>query len=328
MPETVPKGATAVENRFSVKQIIDLILNKRYEDFAFRDGYAHILTRQAGEIIIEAPDGQIPNQTRATVIEVLNRLDQCRKKAYGWIGKFRGGPAFANGFRLCGICFGQFLHHDSSYTSDGFTMTFEPNASSPFRYTVKFFSNRHPIEVEEWTAPHDESQDAAEPAESCTQAQPAQITAQTLPPWDFTPHPEEEVVSFLKNGNLKAFRYCQGEYLIDCQNAGEICIEAPDGRIPDAAKSLIYDVLDHLDECAETAGEWLKHCITNENLGKFDCEYELGGFCFGRFRFGHDPALQIGGFSVWFAPTDGYPLAFTVKFTRNRQPFAIEQWIC
>ena len=317
-----------MDKRFSVKHIYNLLGNHNYEDFTFRNGYAHMLTRQAGEIIIEAPDNQIPGQTRAMIRDVLTHLDECKEKAYSWIAKFRGGPEFAKGFRLCGICFGHYLHHNSSYTTYGFTMTFQPNASSPYQYTVKFFSNRHPIEAEEWAALHDESSEfPSETAGSCTQAQPVKTEAQTVPPWDFTPHSEKEVISFLKDGKMKSFRYGDGEFLIDCHKAGELCIQAPDGRIPDETKRLIYDVLDHLDECIEKAQAWLEHCCTNEALRIFDCEYELGGFEFGRFPFGHDPVSLTNGFSVWFSSTDYYPLGFTVKFTRNRQPFAIEQWI-
>lgn len=58
---------------------------KTYDAFTFRDGCAYIVSQEAGEIIIEASGSLIAEERRKYVIDMLNNLHRCIRKAHLWL---------------------------------------------------------------------------------------------------------------------------------------------------------------------------------------------------------------------------------------------------
>ncbi len=147
---------TALEKTFSVKHIICLLGNRNFADFEFRNGCAYVYSREAGEIVIEAPDGQIPDILVGDVIKTLEHLDECIHKGHLWlkdakIDLERYPHALDKGFAVYGMYFGNCFWNDDLFPNGiGFTMTFTTVESYPLDFTVKFFSDRHPIALEVW----------------------------------------------------------------------------------------------------------------------------------------------------------------------------------
>ena len=146
-----------MEKPFSVKHIICLLGNRNYEDFDFRNGCAYVYSREAGEIVIEAPDGQIPDQTANQMLDVLNNLNDCTEKAHRLLKDVKidleAYPhALDKGFAVCGIYFGHFRWgHGNHPDENGFVMTFTTVEYYPLDFSVKFhYPDRHPFTLEAW----------------------------------------------------------------------------------------------------------------------------------------------------------------------------------
>ena len=140
---------------FSAKQIILFLETRNFENFYFNNGYAYILSHEAGEIFIEASDNDISNGTAKLVIDVLNNIDECINKAHRWLANIKSDEkmfphAFDKGFEICGMYFGKYSYgHDPSPTN-GFSISFSTVEYYPCNFTVKFHLNNHPFAVEEW----------------------------------------------------------------------------------------------------------------------------------------------------------------------------------
>ena len=141
---------------FSVKQIIDFLEKRNFENFNFNNGYAYILSHEADEIFIEAPDNDISDETAKLVIDVLNNLNECINEAHSWLSHLNLDDklfphALDKGFEVCGMYFGKYSYgHDPSPTN-GFSISFSTIEYYPCNFTVKFHpKNMHPFAVEEW----------------------------------------------------------------------------------------------------------------------------------------------------------------------------------
>ena len=143
---------------YSKKEIVSFLKNRNYENFDFCNGYAYIYSHEADEIIIEAPNGDIPNNTSECMIEVLNDLDECIRKAQERLERFdlKNDKIFPHaldkGFEVYGMYFGRLnFGHDPEPSGNGFYISLRTIEYYPCVFTVKFFRNdRHPVAVEEW----------------------------------------------------------------------------------------------------------------------------------------------------------------------------------
>ena len=112
-------------------------------------------SREAGEIVIEAPDGQIPDQTANQMLDVLNNLNDCTEKAHRLLKDVKIDldtypHALDKGFAVCGIYSGHFrrVHNPDE---NGFVMTFTTVEYYPLDFSVKFhYPDRHPFTLEAW----------------------------------------------------------------------------------------------------------------------------------------------------------------------------------
>ena len=97
-----------MERVFSVSEIISFLEKKTYDAFTFRDGCAYIVSQEAGEIIIEASSSLIAEERRKYVIDMLNNLHRCIRKAHLWLEHFYlkrdewYPDAPDKGFEVCG----------------------------------------------------------------------------------------------------------------------------------------------------------------------------------------------------------------------------------
>ncbi len=148
----------AVDKAFSVKHIICLLGNRNYADLEFRNGCAYVYSREAGEIVIEAPEGHIPDEAAKRAADVLEHLDACTEQAQSLLGDVKidleAYPhALDKGFRIYGIYFGHYSWGDSDdpVTEDGFVMTFTTAEYYPLDFTVKFhYRDMRPVSLEVW----------------------------------------------------------------------------------------------------------------------------------------------------------------------------------
>ena len=151
-------GVSFVPHVFSKNEIVSFLKKSDYESFDFRNGYAYIYSHEADEMIIEAPDGVIPEDTSECLIEVLNDLDQCIRKAQERIEHFglKNDKMFPHapdkGFEVYGMYFGKLTcGHDPEPVTNGFSISLRTVEYYPCVFTVKFFRNdRHSFAVEEW----------------------------------------------------------------------------------------------------------------------------------------------------------------------------------
>ena len=149
---------TALEKTFSVKHIICLLGNRNFADFEFRNGCAYVYSREAGELVIEAPDGHIPDGLAKRAVDVLDRLDEYTEKAQSLLGDVKIDletypHALDKGFRIYGIYFGHYSWGDSDdpVTEEGFAMTFTTVGFYPLDFTVKFhYRDMRPVTLEVW----------------------------------------------------------------------------------------------------------------------------------------------------------------------------------
>ena len=145
-------------NVFSVNEIISFLENRTFDAFRFQDGCASIDSHEAGEILIEAPDGIIAENRRKYVTDMLHHLDKCIKRAHLWLEHFylkrdQWYPdALDQGFAVCGMYFGTYTYgHDPEPVTNGFTLSFRTVAYFPCIFTVKFSGDDiQPFAVEEW----------------------------------------------------------------------------------------------------------------------------------------------------------------------------------
>ena len=140
-------------------EIISFLEKRNFEHFVFRNGCAYINSHEADEIIIEAPDNQIPDERIQYVIDVLYHFDECVRKAHGWLEHIslkndKWYPhALDQGFEVYGLFFGTFMYgHEPDPVTNGFTLSFQAAGEYfPCKFTVKFCRNdMHPFAVEEW----------------------------------------------------------------------------------------------------------------------------------------------------------------------------------
>ena len=73
---------------FSLSEIISLIKKKDYKAFEFYDGCAHINCLETEMFIVEAPDNEVPIEKLEYIADVVNDLDNCIRKALGWLEHF------------------------------------------------------------------------------------------------------------------------------------------------------------------------------------------------------------------------------------------------
>ncbi len=145
---------------FSLNEIISLIKKKDYKDFEFYDGCAHINCLETEMFILEAPDNEVPIEKLEYIADVVNDLDNCIRKALGWLEHFslkkdKWYPdALDKGFKVCCIYFGNYTYgHDPEPVTNGFALSFRTVEYFPCLFTVKFCrSDKHPFAVEEWLA--------------------------------------------------------------------------------------------------------------------------------------------------------------------------------
>lgn len=143
---------------YTLPKIIKFLEHREFEKFVISNHYAYIRCLQTEEIIIDAPDNQIPEETAEQAIEVLNHLDECVSKANSWLSHFnlKGDKwypdALDNGFEICGIYFGKYGYSHNPYPlTDGFAISFSTKNYYPCAFTVKYFyRNLWPFAVEEW----------------------------------------------------------------------------------------------------------------------------------------------------------------------------------
>ena len=150
------EGVSNLPEVFSVKQIIGLLEKRSFERFRFDNGYAYILSHEADEIFIEAPDDDIPNETAKLAADVLGCLDGYIDKAHVWlrymnIDKDMFPDALDKGFEVCGMFFGKCRYGHDPSPAYGFSVSFRTAGYYPRSFTVKFRSdNMQPFAVEEW----------------------------------------------------------------------------------------------------------------------------------------------------------------------------------
>lgn len=137
-------------------EIINLLLNKKYDKFKFTNTYAIVYTDDA-EILFEINNGSISNELAELAISVFKNLDEYIKKAYKWLQNFNlkndrwHSNALDEGVELYGIYFGKYGYgHQQKPLTDGFTISFKAKNDYPCIFTVKFRENMHPFAIEEW----------------------------------------------------------------------------------------------------------------------------------------------------------------------------------
>ena len=139
--------------------IISFLEQRDFQHFVFRNGRAYINSEEADEIVIEAPDGRIPDERIPTVIKVLTHFHTYIGKAHSYLEHFdlKNDPQFprdlSQGFEIYGLYFGAFSCGDDPEpvtNADGMTITFKAAGEYfPLKITVKFIGAQQ-IAAEEW----------------------------------------------------------------------------------------------------------------------------------------------------------------------------------
>ena len=129
--------------------IISFLEQRDFQHFVFRNGRAYINSEEADEIVIEAPDGRIPDERIPTVIKVLTHFHTYIWKAHSYLGHFdlKNDPHFprdlSQGFEI-------YDDPEPVTNADGMTITFKAAGEYfPLKFTVKFIGAQQ-IAAEEW----------------------------------------------------------------------------------------------------------------------------------------------------------------------------------
>ncbi len=157
-----------------MEDVIAFLQNRDLSHFRFEHGRACMDIYSEGSdpirLCADAPDGTLPEETVSRMLDVLNNLDACIRKAYGWLNNLNiNDKLFAHLYpkwfpgemdqiyekelTLYGIRFGKFRWgHDPNPVTDGFTISFMNDAGWwAWVYDVKFvYGNMLPIAVERW----------------------------------------------------------------------------------------------------------------------------------------------------------------------------------
>ena len=141
---------------YTIAEMLNALKEKKFENFRFFekqavtnivDGQTHI------EVIFQSSGEVISTDFLDTAVKVLEQLDDCVKKAYGWLNMCvdpENPNAFENGFEINGLFFGD-ITCGTGIHQNGFSISFEAIDYCPLNFSVKFFGhNMQPVAVEQW----------------------------------------------------------------------------------------------------------------------------------------------------------------------------------
>lgn len=141
----------------------------------------------------------------------------------------------------------------------------------------------------------------------------------------------DEIINLLSNKKYDKFKFTNTYTIVytDTDDT-EILFEINNGSISDELAELAIDVFKNLDNCIKKAYNWLDHFYLKNDKWyskALDGGVEIYGIYFGKYGYGHQPKPLTDGFTISFITQKEYPCIFTVKFRKNMQPFAVEEWV-
>lgn len=145
------------ERNYTKNEAIDILRSREFEKLDTWAGFAYINAYpEVGAILLEVQDNKPSEKHRLLAIKVLEELDECVRKAQGWLGDFnlkgdrRHPDALDAGFEVSQIYIGHYQSGGTPILEEGFTITFRTVNDYPCEFAVKYHENMWPFAVEEY----------------------------------------------------------------------------------------------------------------------------------------------------------------------------------
>ena len=141
---------------YTIAEMLNALKERQFENFRFfeKQAVVNIVDEQTHiEVIFQSSGEVISTDFLDTAVKVLEQLDDCVKKAYGWLDMCadpENPDAFENGFEINGLFFGDITCGTGTH-QNGFSISFEAADYYPLNFSVKFLGhNMQPVAVEQW----------------------------------------------------------------------------------------------------------------------------------------------------------------------------------
>jgi len=145
------------EQNYTKNEVLDILRGREFEKLDSWGGFAYINAYpEVGGILLEVQDNKPSEKSILLAIRVLEELDECVRKAQGWLSHFnlkgdRWHPdALDAGFEVSQIYVGHYQSGGIPILDEGFTITFRTINNYPCEFTVKYHKNMWPFAVEEY----------------------------------------------------------------------------------------------------------------------------------------------------------------------------------